>query len=85
MKTIEIEENDYKERLRQWQNSDGDTLELAEATLAACRGRLQEEVDNAAKVVENAHGYAGIKEEAAELMSTVRRIRREHLRENSTL
>ncbi|KAK8101516.1 hypothetical protein PG999_011890 [Apiospora kogelbergensis] len=84
MKTIEIEEKDYEEKLSQWRDCDEDDLDLAEAALALSRGRLKEEADNAERVVESAQGYAGIREESVQLMRTVRRVRREHIGESSS-
>ncbi|KAK7911040.1 hypothetical protein PG985_013521 [Apiospora marii] len=81
MKTIEICEKDFEKKQMEWRDCDDKDLGAAEEKLAASRGRLKESADDAAKVVEGAQGYAGIREESAELMRAVRRVRQQHLKE----
>ncbi|KAK7954793.1 hypothetical protein PG996_015601 [Apiospora saccharicola] len=81
MKTLEICEKDFENRQMEWRDCDDKDLAAAEAKLAASRGRLKESADDAAKVVQGAKGYAGIREESAELMRAVRRVRQQHLKE----
>ncbi|KAK6848843.1 hypothetical protein PG995_012676 [Apiospora arundinis] len=87
IKTIEIEEREYERKYKEWRDSHDANMNIsmksAEASLAISRARLQEEVDNAAKVIEHAKGRTGLREESAELLSLVRRVRRQHLKESS--
>ncbi|KAK8041106.1 hypothetical protein PG994_014113 [Apiospora phragmitis] len=84
IKTIEISEKDLESKSKAWrENNDADKNAELDSRVAVSRGRLKEDVDNAARVVESAQGYAGIREEAADLMRTVRRVRQEHLGEGS--
>ncbi|KAK8067217.1 hypothetical protein PG997_013964 [Apiospora hydei] len=83
-KTIEIEEKDLESKVKAWRDNDDDDKNAEfEAKIAVSRGRLKENVDNAVGVVKRAEGYAGVREEAAELMRLVRRVRREHLGEGT--
>lgn len=84
MKTIEICEKDFENRQMEWRDCEYKDLEAAEEKLAASRARLKDSADDAAKVVEGAQGYAGIREESAELMRAVRKVRQQHHKEQSS-
>ena len=81
IKTIEICEKDFEKKQLEWRDCEEKDLGAAEEKLAASRGRLKESADHAATVVEQAQGYAGIRELSAELMRAVRRVRQQHLKE----
>ncbi|KAK8017690.1 hypothetical protein PG993_014016 [Apiospora rasikravindrae] len=83
-KTIEIEVKDLEDKVKAWRDNDDDDKNASfETKIAVSRGHLKEDVDNAARVIRRAEGYAGVRAEAAELMRFVRNVRKEHLGEGT--